>query len=255
MQLFHRSTGQGTPLVILHGLFGSSDNWLSIAKLLEDSYHVYLLDQRNHGQSPHSDLFDYEAMAADLLAFFETHKLAAPLVMGHSMGGKTVMEFALRYPDRLEKLVVVDIAPRPYPPHHQQILAGLNAIPVAQLKTRSEADAILGEYVSELGIRQFLLKNLYREPKSGEFRWRINLPVLTEQIENVGAEIHSLHAFGKPTLFLHGGNSEYIRPQDVPEIKALFPRATLTALPGTGHWLHAEKPEEFVAVLRRFLEA
>lgn len=252
MKLNFRKSGAGKPLVILHGLFGSADNWFSIAKELEQDYTLYLVDQRNHGDSPHSDEWNYEAMAADLLELMDDEGIAQAYLMGHSMGGKTVMHFALSHPDRVEKLIVADIAPRYYPLHHQVILEGLNAIPVETIKSRKEADDILAQYIRNVGIRQFLLKSLGRNDEGG-FEWKINLPVITEKIEIVGQEIAAEHAFPKPTLFMGGANSDYIRPEDQESILRLFPNSQTIFIPNAGHWLHAEQPAAVVAAVREFL--
>lgn len=252
MKLAYREAGEGKPLIILHGLFGSSDNWLSIAKELESEYKIYLIDQRNHGSSPHSDDFTYEAMAADLAGFIEEHNIEDPIVMGHSMGGKTAMQFALSYPELLRKLIVVDIAPRYYPPHHQTILEGLQSIDIDNLKSRREADEALAKYVKELGVRQFLLKNLGRNSEGG-YEWKMNLPVISEKIENVGQAIEEDARFKKPVLFINGATSGYIKERDEEMINKLFPQATVRTIEGAGHWVHAEKPEEFTEVVRAFI--
>jgi len=252
MKLFFRETGQGLPLIILHGLFGTADNWASIAKNLGSYYKVYTLDQRNHGQSEHSDVFDYPTMADDLKAFIEENNIKNPAIIGHSMGGKTAMAFALKYPELLRKLVVADIAPRFYAPHHQSILAGLNAVNLAQVRNRKDADLALSNHISELGIRQFLLKNLYRNTEGG-FSWRINLPVLTEKIENVGAAIEADSPFAKPTLFIRGESSNYITNQDQTNIKTLFSNVQIKTIKNAGHWLHAEQPDSFIKMLLEFV--
>lgn len=253
MKLYHREIGEGQPLIILHGLFGSSDNWLSIGKRLENDFKVYLVDQRNHGQSEHSEEWDYTAMADDLAAFIEEQQIEDPIIMGHSMGGKTVMEFAFQYAEIPQKLIVVDIAPRPYPVHHHAILEGLNAIDIENLKSRKAADNALSEFVPEMGVRQFLLKNIYRNSKTGKFSWRINLPVITQKIENVGEDIRSMVPFEKPILFLGGANSEYIREEDKNDIKRLFPSAQIEMIPNAGHWVHAEQPDAFLKAVQHFL--
>lgn len=253
MKLAYREAGEGKPLIILHGLFGSSDNWLSIAKELEGEYKVYLVDQRNHGSSPHSDDFTYDAMAADLAGFMEEHNIEDPIVMGHSMGGKTAMQFALSYPDLLQKLIVVDIAPRYYKPHHQAILEGLQSIDEENLKSRSEADKALAKHVQELGVRQFLLKNLGRNEQGG-YEWKMNLPVISEKIENVGQAIEENTSFEKPVLFINGATSGYLKERDEEMINKLFPQARIQTIEGAGHWVHAEKPEEFVEVVRSFIK-
>jgi pimeloyl-ACP methyl ester carboxylesterase len=252
MKLFYRELGEGRPIVILHGVFGSSDNWLTPAKMLSDNYKLYLLDQRNHGQSPKSDVFDYESMANDLKEFIEEHQLNAPVIMGHSMGGKVAMAFAVKYPQLLSKLIVVDISPNYYPPHHQKIIEGLNSIDLKSLQTRQEADSQFSKYEPELGVRQFLLKNLYRS-ESNNFEWRINLPIITEKIENVGEALDQTSKVSVPTLFVKGGSSRYIREKDEALIKKIFLNVKLASIEGAGHWVHAEKPQEFIDVVRGFL--
>ena len=252
MQLFYRETGQGLPLIILHGLFGSSDNWASIAKRIGEYYKVYTVDQRNHGQSPKDEEFTYSAMAEDLKNFIEENDIKDPVVLGHSMGGKTAMTFALKYPELLRKLVVVDIAPKAYPLHHQTILEGLNSVKLNQVRSRKDADVALSAYIPELGVRQFLLKNLYRN-EEGNFDWRINLPVITEKIENVGEEMQADEAFTKPTLFIRGEASNYVLDDDQEHIKALFTRAQVKTIRDAGHWVHAEQPEPFVKMLLEFV--
>jgi len=252
MQLFYRETGQGLPLIILHGLFGSSDNWASVAKRIGEYYKVYTVDQRNHGQSPKSEEFTYTAMAEDLKTFIEENDIKDPVVLGHSMGGKTAMTFALKYPELLRKLIVVDIAPKAYPLHHETILEGLNSVKLNQVRSRKDADVALSNYISELGIRQFLLKNLYRN-EEGSFDWRINLPVITEKIANVGEEMQTDESFNKPTLFIRGEASNYVLDEDQENIKALFTRAQVKTIRNAGHWVHAEQPEPFVKMLLEFI--
>ena len=252
MDLFYREVGQGSPIVILHGLFGSSDNWLSIAKVLGESYKVYTVDQRNHGQSPHDDQFDYQAMAIDLKDFLLAHDIHNPIIIGHSMGGKVAMQFAVDNPDMLAQLVVVDIAPKSYPIHHDMILKGLDALPLSTIKSRGEADQHLSAYVSEIGTRQFLLKNIARD--STGFSWKINLPVIKDNIENVGEGLPDGDLFDKPTLFINGRKSNYIKEDDAPKILQHFPNATLHTIDNAGHWVHAEQPEEFLKTLSAFLQ-
>lgn len=253
MKLNYKKTGQGEPLIILHGLFGSADNWLSIAKELEDDFTIYLLDQRNHGDSPQSEEWNFKVMADDLAAFMASQNLEAAYIMGHSMGGKTAMNFALKYPDKVKKLVVADIAPRYYPPHHQTILEGLNAIDMENLKSRKEAEDILSNYISIKGIRQFLLKSLGRG-NDQKFIWKINLPVITEKIENVGEAIESDRTFDKPTLFMRGANSDYIQDKDKPDLEKYFPDYKLITIKNAGHWLHAEQPEAVAKTVKAFFK-
>lgn len=251
MQLNFKKSGTGPPLVILHGLFGSLDNWFSIAKELVDHYTLYLVDQRNHGDSPHSTEWNYGVMVEDLRELLDAECLDSVYLMGHSMGGKTVMNFAVTFPERVRKLIVGDIAPRYYPIHHQRILEGLNALNLQTLQSRKEADDQLAAFIPELGIRQFLLKSLGRDANG--FAWKINLPVITEQIEEVGKALEEGTIFDGPTLFLGGVNSSYIQQQDLPDINTHFPNAEWVSIPDAGHWLHAEQPEAVVKAIRRFL--
>jgi pimeloyl-ACP methyl ester carboxylesterase len=251
MQLNFKKSGAGPPLVILHGLFGSLDNWFSIAKELVDHYTLYLVDQRNHGDSPHSTDWNYGFMVEDLRELLDAEGLDSVYLMGHSMGGKTVMNFAVTYPERVRKLIVGDIAPRHYPIHHQRILEGLNALNLQTLQSRKEADELLAAYIPEAGIRQFLLKSLGRGAEG--FVWKINLPVITANIENVGEALEEDSTYEGPCLFLGGANSNYILPSDLPDIYAHFPNYEWVSIPDAGHWLHAEQPEAVVKAIRRFL--
>lgn len=251
MQLFFREQGQGQPMVIMHGVFGSSDNWLTQSKMLSQHYRVMSLDLRNHGQSPHDNTFDYPSMANDLMLFIKEHKLESPIVVGHSMGGKVAMNFAVAHPDMLEKLIVVDISPRPYKLEHYVIMDGLKAIPIERITSRTEADEALTPFVPEPDVRQFLLKNLQRKPEGG-FTWKINLPVIDKNLSNIGLDLQFPGKFEKPTLFVRGGRSKYVRDEDMTRIKEVFPKAELETL-DTGHWVQAEKPKEFVDLVLRWL--
>ena len=251
MQLNFRKNGSGPPLVILHGLFGSLDNWFSIAKELVDHYTLYLVDQRNHGDSPHGSEWNYGVMVEDLRELLDAEGLDSVYLMGHSMGGKTVMNFAVAYPERVRKLIVGDIAPRHYPIHHQVILEGLNALDLSQLQSRKEADDLLAPYIPELGIRQFLLKSLGRDTNG--FAWKVNLSVITQHIEEVGKALEVGTVFEGPTLFLGGANSSYIQEKDLSDMKRHFPNCTWVSIHNAGHWLHAEQPQAVVAEMRKFL--
>ncbi|MFN4145517.1 MAG: alpha/beta fold hydrolase [Runella sp.] len=253
MNLFFRQIGTGRPMVILHGLFGSSDNWLTISKTIaEAGFSVYLLDLRNHGRSPHTDEHSYPLMAQDVLAFFEQQNLEKPILVGHSMGGKVAMTLAMQQPDVLEKLVVVDIAPKNYPVHHTDIIAGLQAIPLATLQNRTEADQILAQHEPHPTVRQFLLKNLYRNDQN-QFAWRINLPVLAANIEAIGEGFDTPQIIKTPTLFIRGKRSHYVQDEDLPTIEALFPNLKIDTIADAGHWVQAEQPEAFVESLMQFL--
>ncbi len=252
MNLFYRESGEGQALIILHGLFGSSDNWLTVTKSLAETHRVFLVDQRNHGRSPMASPHNYEAMAGDLKEFIEQQTLKNPIIIGHSMGGKTAMHFACKYPDLLEKLVVVDISPRYYPPHHQSILAGLASVDLANLENRNQADEQMGTVISDVGTRQFLLKNLYRNEQN-EFAWRMNLDLIKSQIENIGEALPENAHFNKPTLFIRGEKSNYITDTDKPAIAKHFPDSEVVTVMGSGHWVQAEQPTGFLEVLNQFI--
>ncbi len=249
-KLFFRKMGQGKPLIILHGLFGASDNWLTIGKSLSEHFEVYLVDQRNHGQSFHDPEHSFEAMALDLGDFITDHAISKPIVIGHSMGGKVAMRYALDHPENLEKLIVVDISPRGYKVHHDKILAGLKSINLASLSSRKEADDQLAVYVSNLGERQFLLKSLNRTYEG--FEWKINVKAIDRNIGLIVGEI-SGDPIGLPTLFIDGENSNYIRDIDFPIIKNLFPNSSIITIKNAGHWVHAEQPEDFLKTVSDFL--
>ncbi|GAB3017549.1 alpha/beta fold hydrolase [Spirosoma pulveris] len=254
MKLFFRQTGEtGPAIVILHGLFGSSDNWLTNSKAIAaQGYRVFLVDQRNHGQSPRADDQDYQHMADDLHEFLTDQQLDQPILVGHSMGGKTVMQYAMSYPGTFAKLVVVDIAPKFYPIHHAEIIRGLKAINLLGIKGRNEADAVLQAYEPILPVRQFLLKNLYRN-EEGVFDWRINIPVIERELHGIGEELTNPSIVTTPTLFIRGSESPYIIDDDIPAIKRIFPNAQIETIRGAGHWVQAEKPVEFVDVLINFI--
>lgn len=251
MKLFFRELGQGQPMIIMHGIFGSSDNWLTQARHFSASYHVITLDLRNHGQSEHHPDFDYPVMANDLNEFIDSKGLKDAIVIGHSMGGKVAMNFALAHPDKLAKLIVVDIAPKPYNLEHYVILDGLKAIPIDTLTSRQEADEVLSKFVPEADVRQFLLKNLQRKSEGG-FTWKLNLPVIDKNLKNIGLDLQFDGRFEKPTLFIRGSKSRYVEDEDMERIKNVFPKAELVSM-DTGHWVQAEKPQEFVDVVTKWL--
>ena len=244
--------GEGKALVILHGLFGMLDNWQGLAKQFGQFFETHIVDQRNHGKSFHAEAHNYELMCADLMNYLDVRGLDKVSLLGHSMGGKTAMMFAAKFPERVEKLVVVDIAPKYYAPHHLEILAGLNAVENAKVQSRNEADKILSQHFSELGIRQFLLKNLYWRTKE-ELSFKFNLDVLSKEIQNVGEAIFDSAVFTEPTLFIDGETSNYILDEDVELIERHFPYAEIVQIPNAGHWVHAENPKDFFDEVSRFL--
>ncbi|MFK7899460.1 MAG: alpha/beta fold hydrolase [Cyclobacteriaceae bacterium] len=253
MKLFYQQFGDtGKPLIILHGLFGNSDNWASIGKQFGREYQVYLVDQRNHGRSPHDEEWTYEIMAHDLNEFIDEHQLVKPAILGHSMGGKTVMKYASLFEDKIDKLIVVDISPRQYPVHHQSIIDGLKAVPISEVASRREADTILQEHEPILGVRQFLLKNMYRK-EDGKYCWYMNLDVIDRKIANVGESLELDTKIQVDTLFIGGGNSKYIQEKDRTVIDDLFANYTIKMIENTGHWVHAEKPKEFMGMIHEFI--
>lgn len=245
--------GTGKPLIILHGFLGMLDNWKTLGAQYADSgFEVHLIDQRNHGQSFWSDDFNYDLLANDIARYMEHHKLSKAIILGHSMGGKTAMQFACKHPDLTEKLLVADIGPKYYPPHHQRIIDGLNALSPEAFTSRSKANAELKNHISDLGTRQFLLKNLYWI-ETGKLAFRFNLNVLSEKMEEVGENIMVSDWYDGPTLFLRGDRSEYTTDNDLPEFKKHFPKATMETIDNAGHWLHAENPEQFFHKSMEFL--
>lgn len=251
MKLYHRILGQGQPLLILHGLFGNSDNWQTHARKFAEYYQVILIDQRNHGHSDWSDEFSYELMAEDVHELITGLDLKNVLLMGHSLGGKTAMWYAQQHPEKLEKLLVVDMGIQEYGPHHQDILKGLGLVDLQKVKTRGEVEAILEPHIPEFSTRQFLMKNLYWKEK-GVLAWRMNVPVLSEKIGNILIALPEKEVM-TPTLFIRGERSGYIRDEKIPEIEELFPDSTFVTIEGAGHWVHAERPEAFVNAVLEFL--
>lgn len=254
MQLNHKQySGEGAPLLILHGLFGSLSNWNWHARKWSEAFSVYALDLRNHGNSPHADSMSYPEMARDVLEFLDHHDIDTCHLLGHSMGGKVAMQLAMDHPGRIRTLVVADIAPVPYEGEHDRIFAGLAAIDPAAVKTRQEADAVLVEYEEDEQVRQFLLSNLQRR-KGGEggFEWRINLPALEACYADLRAGLEE-GSYDGPVLFLRGDDSNYIQESYREAILSRFPRAELKTLKQAGHWLHAEKPETFNRLVTDFI--
>jgi esterase len=245
--------GNGEPLIILHGFFGMGDNWKTLGNKFSEDYEVHLIDQRNHGRSFHTDDFSYELMVEDLKNYIEYHKLNRVNLIGHSMGGKTAMLFAVEIPKKVNKLIVADIAPKYYPAHHQFILEALHAVDFSKVKSRNEIDLIIQRYIHEIGIRQFLLKNVFRKSKD-EFAYRFNLDSLTANIEEIGVGLPSMTQFDGPTLFLKGENSGYISLEDEDLIHAHFPQSKLVIISKAGHWLHAENPSDFFSIVHKFLK-
>ena len=246
--------GQGSEtLIILHGLFGSLDNWQSIAQIFSKDFTVYILDQRNHGKSPHFKEHNYTLMARDLDEFMTAENIEKAHLLGHSLGGKTVMQFAVNFPHKLDKVIVADIAPKYYAPHHQLIIEALSAVDFRKVKTRKYVEGVLAKYISEPGIQQFLLKGLTWKTKE-EMGWKFNLKTLSSQIENIGEALDGHVYFTNPVLFLKGENSDYIREDDLGLIEECFPVSELVQISNAGHWLHAENQKDFVHEVLTFLK-
>jgi pimeloyl-ACP methyl ester carboxylesterase len=253
MKLFFRKLDEGKPVIILHGLFGLFDNWQTFGKALSEiDYAVYLVDLRNHGNSPHSDKFNYDVLAEDVLELMESEKINQPIVLGHSLGGKTAMQLALNNSEKISAAIIVDMAPRYYVPHHQKIIEALQSVDFEKIKSRGEADKILSEKIPGISTRQFLLKNLYWKEKD-KLDWKFNLAAIANNIEEVGKGITSANQFSKPVLFIRGEKSNYILDSDFPEIKKLFPSAEILTAPNAGHWVHADNPQWIFETVKTFL--
>ncbi len=240
------------PLVILHGFFASSRNWRQVAEKLAVNHHVYVLDMRNHGASLHHPVMDYPAMAADLLRFTDRQQLKSVSLLGHSMGGKAAMWFALNYPGRVDKLVVADIAPLSYRHSFDGLIHALKAVPLAEITNRKQAEVLLAEAIPELGYRQFLLQNLVL--KDGAYCWRVDLDVFQQTAHHIVAfpETQWSTPFSGKVLFVTGSNSNYV---SLDSVSTLFPQATLSVIADAGHWLHVQQPAAFIGQVGRFLQA
>ena len=268
MHLFFRVEGSGEPIVIVHGLYGSSDNWLTVAKKLSADYQVFSIDQRNHGRSPNSEEHSYEAMKNDLAEFFEQQKIEKAVVIGHSMGGKVAMSFAADYPEHIHKLIVVDIAPKDYfllndesqYYLHNNILLAMLEIDFSRIDSRKQVEIFLKEKIDNSSIVQFLLKNVHKNKTSHRYEWRINVPVLHENLDEIIRGVNSrwfddrIPISGYPVLFLKGANSNYILPEDYSSISRIYPEVSIVEIPDAGHWLHAEQPQLFMDALWSFLK-
>lgn len=258
MELNYRQySGSGAPVFVLHGLFGSLSNWGWHCKQLAEQYAVYGVDLRNHGDSPHSDQLDYQVMAEDVRQLIIRLGFESCCVVGHSMGGKVAMQLALSYPDLVEKLVVVDIAPVGYPEDadgHMDVLAAMDAVKLDEIKSRTEAELTLEKFIPEEATRKFVLTNLVRN-QQGTFEWRLNKDSIRENYANLRAELIATMSFSKPVLFVKGSLSPYIKPEHEVQIKELFPLASVKQIMGAGHWLHAEQPQALQKILVKFLQS
>ncbi|MCC6252137.1 MAG: alpha/beta fold hydrolase [Bacteroidia bacterium] len=256
MELAYREFGSGQPLIILHGLFGQSDNWNTLAKrFAENNFHVFTIDQRNHGLSAHSEEWTYEAMAKDLNEFIIKRRIQQPILLGHSMGGKTVMFFDYLFPNTAYKIIIADIAPKAYEAHHDAVLKALNAVDFSKINQRKDAEEIMGQYITDFGTKQFLLKNIYwKDTDPKQMAWRFNLEVISKEYNNVVVSVPAFQS-NTPTLFIRGSKSNYITDNDWIEIQQVFQHALLTTINDSGHWVHAEKPNEFFETVMNFISS
>ena len=252
--LHSRILGEGKPFLILHGYFGMSDNWKTLGNRFAEHFQVHLIDLRNNGRRFHARAFNYDLMVDDVQQYIEYHQLEDCILLGHSMGGKTAMSFAVEYPELIDKLIIADISPRAYKPHHNEILAGLNSVDFSIQNSRKLVDEQLAKYIPIMGVRQFLMKNVYWREK-GVLDFRFNLPSLAENNPEVGRALPSHTIFEGQTLFMAGGNSGYITQIDLPLIANHFPNSQVITMPDTGHWLHAEQPQAFYLHVIKFVEA
>lgn len=251
MQLHYQARGHGDPVIVLHGLFGSLENWHSFNLRLSEHYRVYGLDQRNHGRSPHHPEMSYPLMADDVARLMMAQKITGARVVGHSMGGKTAMQLALDHPQAVRQLVVVDISPKAYPPYHAEILEGLQSLDLRTFQNRKQMEDALALRIPDLRVRQFLLKNVVRQEGKG-FDWRMGLGEIASNYELLGAAIESPKVYDGPALFIRGENSDYLLPEDLLPIQKLFPKGHLQSVANAGHWVHVEAPEKLLQLVTSF---
>ncbi len=252
MQLHFRSFGQGEPVIILHGLFGSHANWHAVSQGMADRYQSFAIDLRNHGESPHDRRMDYPIMADDLAEFMDRQGLGQAHLLGHSLGGKVAMQFAMTHPDRVSRLLVLDISPESYPPHHQEALSALLELELSACQTRADAERALGLRIPDLALRRFLLKSLFRD-SAGKLHWRLGLGEIQENYHRLCEAIARTPPFGGPTLFIKGEYSDYITSDELPEIRIRFPQAELVTIRGAGHLAHVENRAVFLHTITSFL--
>jgi esterase len=254
MKLYRQTFGAGEPLIIIHGLLGSSGNWQTLAKnRFGPSFRTITVDLRNHGRSPHSDTFSYVEMAEDILELMQDEGLERAHILGHSMGGKLAMHLALEHPEVVDRLVVADIAPKGYPRRHDAIFHAFRSVNLSHVSGRGDVDEVMSRSIPDAGVRQFLMKNLIRE--LGGLAWGMNLNAIERAYPHLIGEIVGWEVFEGDALFVRGAKSDYVLDEDFISIRALFPFATIETIEGAGHWLHAEKPDEFSSVCLNFLGA
>ena len=253
MKLNYKEFGQGRPLIILHGLLGSLDNWQTLAKRWGEDFHVFTVDQRNHGQSPHNEEMNYHLLSGDLLEFIREHNIESPVILGHSMGGKTAMSFAFEHPEKITGLIVVDISPRHYAVHHQEILDALASVDFNTMHDRKTIQDHLMARIGNMAIVMFLTKNVYWRTDN-ELGYRFNLEALRDNIATISSWPFEHEQYSRPTLFVRGSNSNYISDNEE-SIQKHFPNATLLTVHGAGHWVHAEKPDELYNIVKGYMNS
>jgi pimeloyl-ACP methyl ester carboxylesterase len=257
MQLFYRRYGEvgKQPIIILHGLFGLSDNWVTYARrLASEGFDVWVLDQRNHGQSPHSDNFNYLALTDDLFDFIDENEIEDPIIIGHSMGGKVAMRFALENPHLIKRLLIVDITLKSYGPreNHKAIIGAMSKVDFGLVESRQDVEEQIAPHIMENRIRQFIMKNL-RRVEGNKFEWQINIQGIEPNLDKMFDGINTINKFNKPTLFIRGGASDYILPEDYNQIRYNFPHAEIITIEGASHWVHVEAAERFYTLSLGFV--
>ena len=252
-RLNFKSFGEGEPVIILHGLFGMLDNWQSFAKKLSEHYLVYIIDQRDHGKSPHTNEFNYKVLAEDLKAFLDQEWIYKAKFIGHSMGGKTLIQFAMDFEDYIEKMVVVDMGIKQYPGGHESIISAMRSAPIETADSRSEIEDHLALTIENSSVRLFLMKNLQRNTEDGGFRWKMNLELLHQEYQSILSSLESEETRDTEVLFVKGEQSGYLIKEDESKIKAQFARAKFKGI-DAGHWIHAEKPKELLEMVLNYFE-
>lgn len=252
-KLNYKVIGEGDPVIILHGLFGMLDNWQTFGKELAKNYTVYLVDQRDHGRSPKTDEFTYKLLAEDIKALMDEHWICSSRFIGHSMGGRTCMHFAMEYPDMVDQMMIVDMGVKSYTGGHESIIQALQSVPISKVKSRGEVDSLLQKKIQDAGVRMFLLKNLTRNPQGG-YEWKMNLALLASSYENIMMGIDPKLRSAVDCLFVKGGESDYILPEDMDGIKTIFTRAQVETIDFAGHWVHAQRPEELLKMTQNYFK-
>ncbi len=260
MKLHFRKYGEGKPLIILHGLFGSADNWNSLVKEYSNHFCVYVIDLRNHGLSPHEEQFNYAVMSADLLEFFSSENIVRSSIIGHSMGGKVLMEFLSSNASKVDHAIIVDISPKYYPPHHQKVLEALNSVSLEEMSSRKSVEEVISPILNDMATTQFLLKNIYwldveeEGATKSRLAWRFNLKDISRQIDEVGkASPKSDITMNVKVLFIAGEKSNYINEEDQQLIKEYYPQSEICYIVNAGHWVQAEQPKLFYEATMKFL--